>query len=144
MDTNEAGEIAARRAIQPLRSASCKRRKWRFLDQRAIAQRHPIGDLDRGSVIGKPIDRFKLLDGRDNRHRCFSRQAARCLLYYSLGLRIKGSPARTRSDSAILLQNSKLPGASTMMVEPCSNQPSSSPFLTSTSQGNTVGPCVCA
>src|ERR1700728_349691 len=60
------------------------------------------------------------------------------------GLRIKGCPAKIRAPSLTLSQNSKWSGASTMMVEPCSNQPSSSPLCTLASQGNTVGPLVSA
>ena len=48
----------------------------------------------------------------------------------------------TRADSTMLSQNSKSSGASTMIVDPCSNQPSSSPFTTLMSQGKVVGPMV--
>jgi hypothetical protein len=74
VDADEAGKVTARRAIEPFRPAGRKRRKRRFLDQRAIGLRHPIGNLDRGSVIGKSVDRLKLFNGRDNRHHWISRQ----------------------------------------------------------------------
>ncbi len=49
-----------------------------------------------------------------------------------------------RVPSAMPSQKVKSPGARMMMVEPCSNQPSSSPLVTLTSQGKLTGPRVCA
>src|ERR1700692_1382631 len=58
--------------------------------------------------------------------------------------RMSGCPAFIGADSTTLSQNSKSSGASTMIVDPCSNQPSSSPLRTLTSQGKAVGPLLWA
>ena len=74
VDADEARQIAARRAIQPLRPAGRERRERRLLDQHAIGRRDPVGDLDGRGVVGTAVDRLELLDRRDRHRHCrFSR-----------------------------------------------------------------------
>src|SRR5947199_7572589 len=74
----------------------------------------------------------------------YPKLASRTGATHLAGLRSSASPARMRAPSFTLAANSKCSGASTMMVEPCSNQPSSSPLRTLASHGNTDGPRLCA
>jgi hypothetical protein len=68
VNPDKAGQIAARRAIQPLRPAGRKGCERRFVDQDAIAGRDPLGHLDCGGLVRLPVDRFKLTDRGDDRH----------------------------------------------------------------------------
>src|SRR5262249_15068114 len=56
------------------------------------------------------------------------------------GSRISGSPMRMVAPSRTLSHIPTSGGADTMMVEPCSNQPISSPLATGALQGRTLGP----
>ena len=51
-----------------------------------------------------------------------------------------GSPMRTRAPSATDPARANPRGAKTMIVEPCSNQPISSPFASRARQAMTLGP----
>src|SRR6266851_4700565 len=68
MNADEAGQIAARRAIQPLRSGRCQCDERRLVDQHAILRRHSGGDLDRGGLVRLPINRFQISYRCDDRH----------------------------------------------------------------------------
>src|SRR6266540_3868521 len=76
MDANEARQVAARRAVQPLRPAGRERRERRLVHQRPIGRRDPVRDLDRRGIVGKAVDGLELLDGRDNGHFRFPFQSS--------------------------------------------------------------------
>jgi len=59
VDADEAGEIAARRAIESLGAAGGERREGRSFDPDAIMRRDMVGDLGGGGLAGLAIDRFQ-------------------------------------------------------------------------------------
>src|SRR2546425_7930627 len=68
VNASKTGHIAARRAIQSFRPAGCQRRERRLVDQRAIWRRDLGRYLDGGGLVGLAVNRFKLLDRRNDRN----------------------------------------------------------------------------
>jgi hypothetical protein len=68
MNANEAGQIAARRAVQPFRARGREHGERGMLDQAAVVRRDAVRDLDRGCFAGKALDCLELCDGRNDRH----------------------------------------------------------------------------
>lgn len=68
MDADEAGEIAARRAIQPFRPAGRERGKRRGLDEGGVFGNDMVEFLDQRRLAGQPIEGFELFDRGDDGH----------------------------------------------------------------------------
>src|SRR2546430_15298558 len=83
VNASKTGHIAARRAIQSFRPAGCQRRERRLVDQRAIWRRGLGRYLDGGGPVGFAVNRFKLLDRRNERSP-YSRARASDLLAASI------------------------------------------------------------
>src|SRR5205085_6794267 len=59
LDMDEAGRIAARRAVETLRPARRERKEWRGLDQGAVMRADPIELLEQGGLrwrVVKPLE----------------------------------------------------------------------------------------
>src|SRR5882724_3937095 len=68
MNADEAGQIAARRAIQSLGAGRCQCGERRLVDQHAILRRDPAGNLDGGGLVRLPVNRFQVSYRCDDRH----------------------------------------------------------------------------
>src|SRR5439155_24360349 len=67
-DAYEAGLVAARRAVQALRSARGQDRERRDFDQRSIPRREMRNLLDQRRFARLTIQRFELFQSGDDRH----------------------------------------------------------------------------
>lgn len=105
-DAREIGRASEHADARFVQHTGCFHGDWKFRDGRAIVNGLPYKIKRR--IVACSIDR---------------REAARACQ----GTRISGSPMRILEPSRIVSQRSKPSGASTTMVEPCSNQPISSP-----------------
>ena len=61
---HEAGEIAARRAVEPFRPAGGERHEGRCRDQRGIFGDEPVALLDQRGLAGLAVERFQFFDRR--------------------------------------------------------------------------------
>ena len=68
VNADETGEIAARRAVDPLGSDGGERGERRLFDEGPIERGDVVGDFHGRGVVGDAVDGLQLLDRFDHRH----------------------------------------------------------------------------
>ena len=65
---HEAGHVAARRAVQPLRSAGRERGERRGIDEGTVMRRDPVDFLDDGCFDRRAVEGGQFFESSDSRH----------------------------------------------------------------------------